>query len=95
MKNAVKMIFSSRRLNISTWLAGISDQESATLATYCRREGAGGNYLCGQSPTEEQEPTDTTNLEVRTYILTLYVRALVNKMSKKISWNIDSRWTAY
>ncbi len=46
-----------------------SHQESATLAIYCRREGAGGNYLCGQSPTEEQEPTDTTNLEVggRTY----------------------------
>jgi FAD-dependent oxidoreductase domain-containing protein 1 len=30
---------------------------------YFRREGAGGNYLCGQSPTEEQEPTDTS-LEV-------------------------------
>ena len=26
---------------------------------YFRREGLGGNYLCGQSPTEEQEPTDT------------------------------------
>ncbi len=69
LKTPRKIIFSSRQLNISTWLAGKSDQESATLATYCRREGAGGNYLCGQSPTEEQEPTDTTNLEVcgRTY----------------------------
>jgi len=26
---------------------------------YFRREGLGGNYLCGQSPTEEQEPNDT------------------------------------
>jgi len=26
---------------------------------YFRREGLGGNYLCGQSPTEEQEPRDT------------------------------------
>jgi len=26
---------------------------------YFRREGLGGNYLCGQSPTEEQEPADT------------------------------------
>jgi len=30
---------------------------------YFRREGLGGNYLCGQSPTEEQEPKDT-NLDV-------------------------------
>jgi len=26
---------------------------------YFRREGLGGSYLCGQSPTEEQEPQDT------------------------------------
>ena len=26
---------------------------------YFRREGLGGNYLCGQSPTEEEEPSDT------------------------------------
>ena len=26
---------------------------------YFRREGQGGHYLCGQSPTEEQEPSDT------------------------------------
>jgi len=26
---------------------------------YFRREGLGGNYLCGQSPTEEEEPEDT------------------------------------
>ena len=25
----------------------------------CRREGLGGNYLCGQSPTAAQEPSDT------------------------------------
>jgi len=31
---------------------------------YFRREGLGGNYLCGQSPTEEQEPTDTDLSEV-------------------------------
>lgn len=29
---------------------------------YFRREGLGGNYLCGQSPTEEEEP-DNTNLD--------------------------------
>ena len=29
---------------------------------YFRREGLGGNYLCGQSPTEQEEPRDT-NLE--------------------------------
>ena len=27
--------------------------------TCCRREGLGGNYLCGQSPTQDQEPADT------------------------------------
>ena len=26
---------------------------------YFRREGQGGSYLCGQSPTEDQEPGDT------------------------------------
>jgi len=26
---------------------------------YFRREGLGGNYLCGQSPNQEQEPKDT------------------------------------
>jgi len=33
---------------------------------YFRREGLGGNYLCGQSPTEEQEPdnTDLTNVDM-------------------------------
>ena len=27
--------------------------------TFPRREGTGGNYLCGQSPTQDQEPGDT------------------------------------
>ncbi|KAL1123695.1 hypothetical protein AAG570_001468 [Ranatra chinensis] len=31
--------------------------------TYFRREGLGGNYLCGRSPTDEEEPP-TDNLEV-------------------------------
>jgi len=31
---------------------------------YFRREGLGGNYLCGQSPTEEEEPVDTNLDEV-------------------------------
>ena len=29
------------------------------MQVYFRREGQGGHYLCGQSPTEEQEPSDT------------------------------------
>ena len=29
------------------------------LPIFSRREGKGGNYLCGQSPTAEQEPGDT------------------------------------
>ncbi len=90
MKNAVEMIFSSPRLNISTWLAGKSDQESATLAIYCRREGAGGNYLCGQSPTEEQEPTDTTNLEVRTYLHWMFVRLSIRCQRKLVGTSVVS-----
>jgi len=31
---------------------------------YFRREGLGGNYLCGQSPTEEEEPGNTNLDEV-------------------------------
>ncbi|XP_048417980.1 FAD-dependent oxidoreductase domain-containing protein 1 isoform X2 [Stegostoma tigrinum] len=62
---------------------------------YCRREGFGGNYLGGLSPTKEDEP-DTSDLEVDyEYFQDSVWPTLAQRVPAFVSLKLKSAWAGY
>ncbi|XP_054158060.1 FAD-dependent oxidoreductase domain-containing protein 1-like [Oppia nitens] len=62
-------------------------------SVYCRREGLGGNFICGRNPSEDEEP-DVSNLDVDySYFDTHIYPQLVNRVPAFSSAKIKGAWS--
>ncbi|ALC42173.1 CG3270 [Drosophila busckii] len=63
--------------------------------TYFRRDGMGGNFLCGRSPTEEEEPAcDTLDVD-HGYFETNVWPTLATRVPAFESIKVQSSWAGY
>lgn len=62
---------------------------------YCRREGLGGNYICGISPKEDEEP-DVSNLDVDYSVFDEKIHSLLaNRIPAFEAIKLKSGWAGY
>jgi len=66
-----------------------------TSSVYCRREGLGGNFICGRSPNENEEP-DTSNLDVDySYFDSAIWPHLANRVKAFESIKLKGAWAGF